>query len=200
MTSAVGAQLAAGHGPLGGHLVHVVPIALPVLGAAWLLLPDAVRSLRRRVKERRVAAPLVSRDAVHLAAAASAVAALVHLRVMPEHFRESWMYGTFFLGAALSQLGFAGWLVARPTRTLLRIGIGGNVAIVVLWAVTRTVGVPLGPGQGATEGIGELDLVATISEAVLVGAAVMALRPHRRPRASSPARGVTGSPEPAPSR
>jgi len=168
-------------GPVGGHLIHIIPVALPVLGAAWLLLPDAVRALGRRARTTSADALPVT-DAVRLTAAASVVAALIHLRVMPEHFRESWMYGTFFLGSALAQLGFTAWLLLRPSRALLRLGIGGNTAIVALWLVTRTVGVPLGPGQGQTEAVGALDVFCSACEAVLVVAALVALHPHWRLR------------------
>ena len=34
---------------------------------------------------------------LYAAAALSLLAALIHLRVMPEHFEEWWGYGTFFL-------------------------------------------------------------------------------------------------------
>ena len=38
-----------------------------------------------------------------LYAALSLLAALIHLRVMPEHFEEWWGYGTFFLVYAVAQ-------------------------------------------------------------------------------------------------
>ena len=57
-----------------------------------------------------------------------------------------------------------------PTRIVLLVGIGGNLAIVVLYLLTRTVGVPLfGPGAGGVEGIGFVDSCATTTE---VGIAV----------------------------
>jgi hypothetical protein len=38
-----------------------------------------------------------------LYAALSLLAALIHLRVMPEHFEEWWGYGTFFLVCTVAQ-------------------------------------------------------------------------------------------------
>ena len=55
------------------------------------------------------------------------------------------------------------------------VGIGGNLAIVVLYLLTRTVGVPLfGPGAAEVESIGFVDSCATTTEvgiAVALGAA-----------------------------
>ena len=104
------------------------------------------------------------------AAALSLLAALVHLAVTPEHFEEWWGYGSFFLAAALVQALYAPLLLWRPSRPLLLAGVLGNSAIVLLYLVTRTLGVPLlGPGAGEVEGVGALDACATASEVVLVG-------------------------------
>ena len=80
---------------------------------------------------------------LYAAVAFSLIAALIHLWVMPEHFEEWWGYGTFFLICALAQGLFALGLLRRPSRVLLLLGVGGNLAIVILWLVTRTAGIPL---------------------------------------------------------
>ena len=93
------------------------------------------------------------------------VAALIHLWVVPEHFGEWWGYGAFFLVAASAQLLYVPLLLRWPTRTVLLLGIGGNFAIVVLYLLTRTVGIPLfGPEAGEVEGVGFADVCATTSE------------------------------------
>ena len=51
-----------------------------------------------------------------------------------------------------------------------------NAAIVLLWIVTRTSGVPFGPRPWHAEAIGSLDLFATIVEAVIAGGALMVMR------------------------
>lgn len=43
----------------------------------------------------------------------SALAALIHLWVMPEHFGEWWGYGAFFLVAACAQLPYAPLLLVH---------------------------------------------------------------------------------------
>ena len=54
-------------------------------------------------------------------------------------------------------------------RSLLLLGAVGNLAIVVLYALTRTFGIPfLGPHAGEVEGVAPLGLTATASELALV--------------------------------
>ena len=85
---------------------------------------------------------------LYAAAALSLLAALIHLWVTPEHFEEWWGYGAFFLVAALAQMLYAPLVLVWPTRTVLLLGIGGNLAIVVLYLLTRT-GVSLCSGRGS---------------------------------------------------
>jgi len=54
---------------------------------------------------------------LHVAAALSLLAAIIHLWVMPEHFEEWWGYGTFFLVVALAQGLYALCLLRRPGRS-----------------------------------------------------------------------------------
>ena len=104
------------------------------------------------------------------AAVLSLLAALIHLRVMPEHFEEWWGYGTFFLVSATAQGLYCLVLIRWPRRALLLLGIGGNLSIIALYLLTRTVGIPFfGPHAGEVEGIGMLDLSATAAELALTG-------------------------------
>ncbi len=122
---------------------------------------------------------------LYAAAALSLLAALIHLWVTPEHFGEWWGYGAFFLVAAAAQVLYAPLVLVWPTRIVLLLGIGGNLAIVGLYLLTRTVGIPLfGPGVGEVEGVGFVDLCATTSEvgiAAALGAALLReTTPERR--------------------
>ena len=99
----------------------------------------------------------------------SLTAALIHLWVTPEHFEEWWGYGAFFLVAAVAQVLYVPLLLRWPNRTVLLLGIAGNSAIVLLYLLTRVVGIPLfGPEAGEVEGVGTIDACATISEAAIV--------------------------------
>lgn len=164
----------------GGH-------ALLLGGPALLLGGIAVYSdLRARFREGRTRDGWWRRTpaAVLVAALFSLGAAAVHLRVCPEHFREATIYGLFFAVAAGCQTGWAFLVCVWQKRWLLYAGVAGNAAIVALWAVTRTVGVPLGPGRGETEEIGALDVIACICEVGVIVAALVALRVFTRAVAS----------------
>jgi hypothetical protein len=84
---------------------------------------------------------------------------------MPEHFEEWWGYGTFFLVSAVAQVLYVPLLLRWPNQTILLLGIGGNFVIVLLYILTRTVGIlAFGPHAGEVEGVGLADLCATTSE------------------------------------
>lgn len=115
---------------------------------------------------------------LYAAAALSLLAALIHLRVMPEHFEEWWGYGTFFLVCAVAQGLYVPILLRWPGRPILLLGVAGNLSIVILWLVTRTTGIPLfGPHAGEVEEAGALDLACTLAEVgIVVGLGALAMR------------------------
>jgi hypothetical protein len=114
--------------------------------------------------------PSRSRTILQAAAVFSLLAAAIHLWVMPEHLQEWWGYGAFFLASAVAQGAYGVALLRRPRRSsLLLLGVGGNLPIVVLYLLTRTVGIPFfGPHAGEVEGVGVADLSATAAELALV--------------------------------
>jgi hypothetical protein len=135
---------------------------------------------------------------LRLAAGCAGVAALVHLAVLPEHAREWWLYGGFFLVVACSQLLLAALLLHGPSPRTVIAGIGGTVLLVYVYVGSRTVGLPLTPpahthtvahlptaggvGNGVpvlpqqldphVEQVGGLDLTALAAELVLVAVLV----------------------------
>ncbi len=122
------------------------------------------------------------RKTLYMAAALSVIAALMHFWAMPGHFEEWWGYGIFFLAAALAQGLYGLALLRRPGQPLLVLGVGLNLAVVVLYVVTRTVGVPFfGPHAGEVEGIGVIDLSAMMAELALIVALTALLRSGQRP-------------------
>jgi diguanylate cyclase (GGDEF)-like protein len=120
---------------------------------------------------------------VALLALGSLDAGLIHAGVCPEHFREATVLGVFFLVVATLQLAWAAAVLTRASRGLLFAGAAGNAAVVAVWAVSRTFGVPVGPNPWRPEAVGVFDVLAVIAEvAVTVGALWLARR--RLPRAS----------------
>ncbi len=83
---------------------------------------------------------------------------LVHLAVVEEHFDESALFGIFFVVAGALQIGWA---------------------MVALWAVTRTVGLPVGPEVWTPEAVGRADVLCIALEVVSAGAVVAWLAPSR---------------------
>lgn len=154
-----------------GHAQHVSTLLLPVLFmASWAVWSD-VRALRTRQGDQ--AAPTT----VLVAAVLSAAAGLIHAMVTGPHFAEDVLYGLFFAAATVAQFGWAWLAVRRCSRPLLALGVAGNAAIVVLWAVTRFAGIPLGADAGQREGIGFLDVTSGILEvAICLFCAVTLLR------------------------
>jgi hypothetical protein len=106
------------------------------------------------------------------------LAALIHLLVTPEHYEEWWGYGTFFVVCAICQATYAAGVLRWPARPILLLGVAGNLAVAILWLVTRTTGIPLfGPHAGEIEGVGVLDLACTLAEVgIVVGLAGLAMR------------------------
>ena len=117
-----------------------------------------------------------------VAATASAGAAAIHFAVISEHIDEYWLFGVFFVVSGLAQLLWATAVVFRPDRLVVAIGALGNAAIIVLWIVSRTVGLPLGPGAGSAEAVEVADVAATALEGVIVLATVWYLARASEPR------------------
>jgi hypothetical protein len=112
----------------------------------------------------------------------SAGAAVIHFVVIPGHWDEYWAQGLFFIVAAIAQLLWAVWIVIAPSRLIYLAGAAGNAAIAALWVVTRTAGVPAGPGAGEREAVEFADTLATAFEvAIVIGAIWLARRARVRP-------------------
>lgn len=106
--------------------------------------------------------------AVYAASAISIAAAAIHLWATPGHFVEWWAYGVFFLVIALAQGFFGVTLLRWPNQMVALAGIWGNLPIVLLYLLSRTSGMPVGPHAGVAEGVRVLDMAATVSEVALV--------------------------------
>ena len=106
-------------------------------------------------------------DALLHLAALSIVAGAIHAVVAPPHFVEARAYGTFFVMLAGFQLAWAVWIYIRPSTLGFRIGAAVNVAVIGVWIVSRTTGMPLGPEPWQVESVGALDLAATAAEALI---------------------------------
>jgi hypothetical protein len=102
---------------------------------------------------------------------------------MVSHFREYVLFGLFFAIVTPLQVAWAELIRRAPgERGLLAVGAIGNGAIAIVWLVSRTVGLPFGPGRLEAEAAGVKDVLATYSEGMIVGlVAVILLSPAARP-------------------
>ena len=126
--------------------------------------------------------PLDARPAARIAGTAalmSAAAAAIHIAVAGPHFREYAPFGLLFGATALAQAAWAALMIAVPSGRLLAAGAAGNTAIVGAWALSRTVGLPVGPGRWTPEPAAALDVAASMLELGVVAAAVALLAAGR---------------------
>lgn len=112
-------------------------------------------------------------------------AAAIHFAVAPMHLEEYTLYGIFFFVLGVVQVAVAVAALVAPGRTVLAAGVALELGVVALWAVSRSVGLPIGPDPGTPEGIGIPDIVCSTMEvgsALLLGWLVLrrrAVRPRR---------------------
>ena len=95
-------------------------------------------------------------------------AGVIHAAVVPEHLAEEWTFGAFFILVAAFQIAWAIVVVLMPSTTVSTIGALANGAIIGVWALSRTTGLPIGPEAWAPEPVSTLDVTATLIELLLV--------------------------------
>ncbi|MBI1742268.1 hypothetical protein HYR54_04285 [Candidatus Acetothermia bacterium] len=124
----------------------------------------------------------------------SIAAALIHAGVAPEHLSEWWGYGIFFLVAGICQGIYGLVLLLRPwryddtgglregndpsyVRTLYMLGIIGNGAIIILYLITRFVGIPfLGPDAGKVEPFTPISVLSKLIELATIVCLVLLMK------------------------
>ena len=137
------------------------------------------------------AAPVRTTGAL-VAVVSSTAAAGVHAAAGPGHFAEGPLVGGFFVVAALAQLAWAVLVLRRGLAPGLSwAGVVGNLAVVALWVVTRTVGLPVGPVE--VEPVGAWDVAATVWELAVVAGCAAAGSPERRTAFRPGAGALTGT-------
>ncbi|MCU1600272.1 MAG: hypothetical protein JWO22_981 [Frankiales bacterium] len=151
-----------GHpGDVTHHLAHLVMMLVPfavfagVLGVQWRLSSD-------------VALPAP----VWAMVGGTAGAGAIHGAMTGHHLHEAPLLGWAMAAMCVGQLGWCLWVLFAPSARLVEIGVLGNLAVVVLWAWTRLVGLPFGVAGGLRQRIGPWDLTCTLLE---VGAVLLAL-------------------------
>jgi hypothetical protein len=108
-----------------------------------------------------------------LAIIATVASGVVHAAAVPHHAEENAVFGVFFFVSALVQFLWCTLAVLSPSRSLLTSGVVVNVALIVLWALTRTVGLP-GLLDGPEE-VGPWDVSSKIWELIALVCCVLLL-------------------------
>jgi hypothetical protein len=113
-----------------------------------------------------------------LLAACSVGAAVLHFGYSPSHFAEYWLYGLFFVVVAWLQLAWALGVILRRWPWLLLAGVALNAGVIVVWILSRTVGVWVGPNATVSEAVSFPDTLSTALEALIViGSLVLLIHP-----------------------
>jgi|GEM_PF-2662760 len=122
-----------------------------------------------------------SRALVFATAALSLFAGYIHVAYVDSHLQEWWGYGAFFIAAANVQVLFAALLVRWPKPWLPFAGIAGNLAIIIVYVITRTSGIPLGPHRRVVEEATAADWATTAAQVGIIVALLAMLdgRPRR---------------------
>jgi hypothetical protein len=120
---------------------------------------------------------------VLLVAGLAFVDGLIHIGAAVDHFDEFPLYTLVFATLAAVQIAWAAAIVWRPSRRLLLFGCGFSLAVVALWAASRTVGVPIGPRPWVPEAVGVADMFETAGEIATAAAVLSVVLSSRLPLA-----------------
>jgi hypothetical protein len=103
-----------------------------------------------------------------LVAGLAFIGGLIHVGAAVDHWEEFHLYTLVFSCLALVQAAWATLILRGASRRVLILGCVFQLGVVALWAVSRTVGVPIAPEIWTPEEIGVADLIETIGEVVTV--------------------------------
>ena len=151
------------------HILHTVAavlllaVGLPLLWAAWRARGAHTNAPPAHVTTTDITTPLLL-----IGAGLSFGAAAIHIAVAPEHFAESAAEGPAFAILALFQLATGAFLLLGSSDRLKVAIIAVNLGAALMWAITRTTGVPFISDLASPEAVALRDLAATAFEVGIV--------------------------------
>jgi hypothetical protein len=104
----------------------------------------------------------------------SAAAGVLHFSAAFDHAGAHlpW-YTALFIAAAEFQMLWGAGVLWRPSRRWLALGVLTDLALILIWVVSRTSGLPLIPGGQAAEPLGFKDVITAVFELTVVAGAGM---------------------------
>jgi hypothetical protein len=113
--------------------------------------------------------------------------AAVHATVVSEHYEEWPLAGLFFLGLQVVEVLLALAVVMAWGRRVATLVVLTSLGTLAVWAVSRTVGVPVGPESlQAREAVGVPDLACVVLEVVAAALVLPWALSRRRPERATP--------------
>jgi hypothetical protein len=175
------------------YFISVVPRFRPAKRAGprrtlQRLSAAIIRRWQRATRDDPAARRLTATEELATAAALLVFASsFIHSLVTADHFEEYWLFGVLFAAATCLQALWTALIFGDPSnRRILLTGAVGNAALVAVWAISRTVGLPLGPHPWQPEPAGVVDVLSTLDElgAVVLVAVILATLRGDRPSVS----------------
>jgi hypothetical protein len=115
----------------------------------------------------------------YAAAAATAIAGILHLILAPNSFGFNVNNGIFFTVAGIAQLFWAVPMVRRWGMPWYYAGIGGTIVLIAVWVITR---MPDNPITGRAGPVNAMGIAVEVLQAAFIGltAAVLAYEARMR--------------------
>jgi len=90
---------------------------------------------------------MINRTLYYAAAAATAIAGVLHLMLVPNVIGRNPNSGVFFIISGIAQLFWVVPMLKRWGRIWYYIGIAGTIILIIMWTMTRMPGNPI-TGRG----------------------------------------------------
>ena len=114
-------------------------------------------------------------DEVFVACGLAWAVALIHALAALAAISTSALAAAVLAAVALMQLGAGVLVYRRPSRAVFAVLAAAGIVLVAVWALSRTVGLPVGAAPGRRQPVGPLDALAMLDELAFIVVAVLQL-------------------------